>query len=201
MTLVGRLHGGLVFPRRVASLSRLLSALVPRAARLLDFGCGDGLLASLMRSERPDIEVRGADVLVRERTHIPVDRIEGERLPYEDRTFDAVMMIDVLHHTRDPVVQLREASRVSRGIVLIKDHLADPWLAVPRLRFMDFVGNAHHGVALTYNYWPSGRWHSAFREANLAEEVWNEKLGLYPWPASLLFEDGLHFIARLRQGN
>src|SRR6185295_9288744 len=196
MTLIGRLHGGLVFPRRVAVLSRRIAPLIPPGARLLDLGCGDGLMASAIQAGRPDIEVRGADVLVREETHIPVDRIEGERLPYADAAFDAVMMVDVLHHTSDPAAILREASRVSRGAVLIKDHLSDPWLGFARLRFMDFVGNAHHGVALTYNYWPRARWQSAFRDLALTPDVWLEKLDLYPRFVAWLFDDGLHFLAR-----
>jgi SAM-dependent methyltransferase len=199
MTLLGRLHGGLVLGRRVVVLAERLAGLVPPEAKLLDLGCGDGRVSAAIRTARPDVDVRGADLLVREGTPIPVDRIEGERLPYESGSFDVVMMVDVLHHTTDPTSVLREASRVSRGFVLLKDHLSDPWLATVRLRLMDFAGNAHHGVALTYNYWKRDRWRAAFVEARLTEEIWIERLALYPWPVASLFGDGLHFVARLRR--
>lgn len=199
MTLVGRLHDGLVFPRRVSVLARRLSSLIPDGARVLDLGCGDGTLGRAVQSLRPDVAMQGADVLIRANPLIPVDPFDGEKLPYNDGAFDAVMMVDVLHHAKDPMTILREASRVSRAVLLIKDHLSDPWLAVPRLRLMDFVGNAHHGVALPYNYWTRERWRLVFRQVGLTEDARVERLGLYAWPAALIFEDGLHFLARLRR--
>jgi hypothetical protein len=62
---------------------------------------------------------------------------------------------------------------------------------------MDWVGNARHGVALPYNYWPRSKWLDAFNDLDLRLNVWKEDLGLYPWPANLVFERSLHFVARL----
>jgi SAM-dependent methyltransferase len=197
-TVVGRLHDVLVFPRRVRVLAERLAPHFPEGARVLDFGCGDGLVAARVAALRPDLSMRGVDVLARPRAHIPVDLFDGGTLPYSDGEFDAVMIVDVLHHAEDPASVLREARRVCRGVVVLKDHLCDPWLGRPRLRLMDFVGNAHHGVALTYNYWSRARWRAAFREIGLTEEWWSERLGLYPAAAAWLFEDSLHFLGRLR---
>ena len=69
-----------------------------------------------------------------------------------------------------PTVLLREAARVARQGVVIKDHTRDGILAGPILRFMDFVGNAHHGVALPYNYWPRRCWIGAFEELGLSSD-------------------------------
>jgi SAM-dependent methyltransferase len=142
------------------------------------------------------LQVRGVDVLVRRQTQIPVEAFDGRRLPYADSTFDAALIVDVLHHTDDPAELLREAARVA-PVVVVKDHLADPILAVSRLRFMDWVGNARHGVRLPYNYWTRARWDEAFRVLGLSVETWRSPLGLYPWPASWIFDRGLHFAARL----
>lgn len=198
MRLVDAVHGGLVFPRRVRVLAARLAPLLPPGARTLDLGCGDGRIAAAVGTARPDATIRGADVLVRPQAHVPVDLFDGKTLPYAERTFDAVMIVDVLHHTPDPAALLREARRVCRGVVILKDHLADPWLGTWRLRLMDVVGNARHGVALTYNYWNRAQWRKAFREVGLAEGSWQEKLALYPAWARWLFEDSLHFIAVLR---
>ena len=65
MGLLEKIHGGPVHGRRVRVLSRHLAALIPPRARLLDVGCGDGLLTSLIAQKRPDVSVRGVDVLVR----------------------------------------------------------------------------------------------------------------------------------------
>jgi len=109
------------------------------------------------------------------------------------------MFVDVLHHTDDPLILMREAKRVARTAIVIKDHLAEGALAVPTLRFMDWFGNAHHGVNLPYNYWPKDAWLAAFVEIDVTPVVWTEKLGLYPSPASWIFDRQLHFVTRLQQ--
>lgn len=197
MSLLERIHGGYVYGRRVDVLTRQLSELIPQGARVLDVGCGDGLIAHSVSKQRPDITVEGVDVLVRSRTHIPVAAFDGRRLPHADKSFDAVTFVDVLHHTSDPLVLLREAARVARKAVVIKDHTLNGFLAGPTLRFMDWVGNARHGVVLPYNYWPEERWREAFAALNWSIVHWQRTLRLYPWPANWIFERSLHFVARL----
>lgn len=198
MSFVEAVHGGLVFPRRVRILAERLAPRIPEGAHTLDLGCGDGRIGAAVKAARPDIRVRGADVLERPKTFLEVDVFDGKTLPYADRTFDAVMLVDVLHHTDDPAAALAEARRVCRGSILIKDHLADPWLGRARLKFMDRVGNARHGVALTYNYLDRRAWRALFREVGLIEVSWDEKLRLYPAALRWLFEDSLHFLAELK---
>jgi hypothetical protein len=53
-------------------------------------------------------------------------------------------------------------------------------------------------VVLPYTYWSGREWARAFNQLHLTVETRRETLGLYPWPASLIFERGLHFVARLR---
>jgi SAM-dependent methyltransferase len=197
-SVVGVLHDRLVFNRRAQVLAKILSSLLPPQATVLDVGCGDGTIDALMIKQRPDLSIRGLDALVRPKTKIPVDRFDGEHLPPGDKSFDVVCFVDVLHHTNDPVTLLREARRVARKLVVLKDHTMDGLFAYHTLRLMDWVGNAHHGVALPYNYWPETKWKLAFDEIGLEIEEWRPKVGLYPFPASMVFERGLHFVAALR---
>jgi SAM-dependent methyltransferase len=136
-------------------------------------------------------------VLVRPTTAIPVEHFDGSRRPDADGSVDVVMLVDVLHHAADPMVLLREARRVARRSLVIKDHTRDGLLARPILQLMDWVGNAHHGVVLPYTYWSRREWHSAFAAVNARVEQWRPALGLYPFPASLLFDRSLHFVAVL----
>ena len=85
--------------------------------------------------------------------------------------------------------------------VVIKDHIAEGFLAGATLRFMDRVGNARHGVALPYNYWRRAQWLREIERAGLCPVIWKDALHLYPWPASLVFDRGLHFLCRLEAVN
>ena len=195
------IHQTYVHHRRVRVLSERVSELIPYPARVLDVGCGDGLLASHLSAIRPDIHVHGVDVLIHDRTFVPVTRYDGQTLPYSDDSFDVVTLIDVLHHTTDPVSHLAEAKRVARRAIVVKDHLREGFLAGRTLRLMDRVGNERFGVSLPFNYWERSRWWARFKQLGLVVEAYTERLGLYPWPASLLFGRSLHFATRLSTEN
>jgi SAM-dependent methyltransferase len=160
-------------------------------------GSGDGLLARELLRRRPDVAISGVDVHPRSSPAIAVTLYDGRRLPFPDNVFDALTIVDVLHHADDPVLLLREAARVSRGALLIKDHTSDRFLAVPTLRLMDRIGNARHGVALPYRYWRRQTWFDRFDELGLEVDSWTSDLGLYPAPASWIFGGSLHFVARV----
>lgn len=197
MKAVDQAHRQLVYGRRVRVLGKRLAGVLEPRARVLDVGAGDGVIDSLILAQRPDLQFEGIDVLLRPNSAIEVRQFDGSRIPYTDNSFDVVMFVDVLHHTEDPSALLREAKRVSSRWIVIKDHTRNGMLAGATLRFMDWVGNAHHGVALPYNYWPEERWRTAIADLGLKSEVWNTRLGLYPFPANLVFERKLHFVARL----
>ena len=195
--MLGTAHDRLVYGRRIDVLVRHLAELLPGNATVLDVGSGDGLLARRIMDVRPDLDITGIDVLARPKAHLRVEIFDGVHIPFPSDSFDAVMMVDVLHHATRQEELLREMARVARRSVVIKDHLASGFLAHPTLRFMDWVGNRRHGVALPYSYWPPDRWERSFALAGLHMVEQRTRLGLYPWPASLLFDRRLHFIAAL----
>lgn len=192
-------HDALVVGRRVQGLAALLSEVPPPSASVLDVGCGSGEVLAEMLRLRPDLaaEARGIDVLIRPDTVFPIAHFDGQSIPYPDKSFDVLMFIDVLHHTEDPVVLLKEAQRVARLQVIIKDHVNENPIDHATLRFMDWVGNARHGVSLPYNYLSRAEWDSAFSASSLEVRDWLTKLDIYPVPARWLFGRGLHMITTL----
>jgi len=197
MKIVEFLHERYVFSRRVEVLASHFAELLPPNVKALDVGCGAGQLASRICHLRSDVEIRGIDVVVRDKTLVPVEAFDGVQIPFDEGSFDVVMFCDVLHHTTAPDLLLAEAVRVGRSSLVLKDHTANGLLALPTLRLMDQVGNKRHGVALPYNYWTKAQWESAIASLKLDVQVWRTELHLYPGPVDWVFGRSLHFIARL----
>lgn len=195
--MFNHLHSACIHTRRIRVLADHLLQLIPPASSLLDVGCGDAQLAFRISTLRPDIQLTGVDVLVRESTPIPVRQFDGLHLPFPDNTFDVVQFVDVLHHAQDPNVLLAEAARVARRYILIKDHTCDGLGAAQTLAFMDYIGNKKHGVALPYNYWAYAKWQKTLEQLNLQVDIWEKQLGLYAFPLNCLFGRSLHFLARV----
>jgi SAM-dependent methyltransferase len=196
MPLLRGVHHSRVHTRRVSVLAKHLSALLAPNVAVLDVGAGDGLLAQSVLATRPDLRWTAVDTLARPQSYIPVELFDGEHLPYPDKGFDVVLFVDVLHHTDDPMVLLREAARVARSSILIKDHLRNGFLAAPTLRFMDWIGNAAWGVRLPYNYWSADEWERAREVLHLRTGSALRDLKLYPWWADWWFGRSLHMITR-----
>lgn len=202
LSLLKRTHEGAVFSRRVRVLAELLADRISADASVLDIGCGDGTIASLIARLNPSVHIRGIEFAPRATCLIECASFDGATIPHPSASFDVCMFVDVLHHARDAhgiARLLSEASRVSRRFVLIKDHLSESRVDFRTLQFMDWVGNRPHGVVLPYNYQSRDQWNGQFAQAGLRLRDWNGRFPLYPFPFSALFGRGLHYIALLEK--
>jgi ubiquinone/menaquinone biosynthesis C-methylase UbiE len=195
-----RTHRKVVMGRRVLQISKNISELIPEdVLSVLDVGAGTGEMAQAVNSFRSELTVSGVDVYIRPKTFIPIVKYDGNVLPFDDDSFDAVMTVDVLHHCNDPVSVLKECARVSKRWVLIKDHVSDSVYDEKILKFMDWVGNRAHGVVLPYNYLSSSDWNSAFDRVGLKSVRKVTQLNLYPMPFDIIFGGSLHCLYLLRK--
>src|SRR5205807_4850215 len=98
---------------------------------------------------------------------IACESYDGTHLPFADASFDACVIVDVLHHAAEPAILLRDACRVSRRCVVIKDHFAQNRLDHWTLRLMDWVGNRPHGVRIPYCYRSRSQWREVHEHVGL----------------------------------
>jgi SAM-dependent methyltransferase len=195
------IHRAFVMDRRVSRITSHMAELIPEdVISLLDVGAGTGEIAQAICKIRPELIFSGVEVKIRPKTFIPVVDYDGNQLPFDDNAFDAVIIIDELHHCNDPIAMLQECSRVSKKWVLIKDHITETLLDRAILRFMDWIGNRAHGVVLPYNYLSSAEWASAFNQTGLHSVRKLNQLDLYPIPFDLIFGGSLHCLHLLSKG-
>ena len=101
------------------------SDLLPReASRVLDVGCGDGVLSRLCAFDGHTATIVGIDKK-------DVD-LDTQPLPYHDGLFDAVICLDVVEHVLDPRRLLAEVCRVLHpdGVLI---------LATPNIRWFGYL--------------------------------------------------------------
>ena len=187
MNVLEKIHGGYVHHRRVRVLIQKLSALLPDRGRILDVGCGDGLLSSLLQQNKPNTSITGIDVMVRRATHIPVEQFDGRSIPFADASFDAVIFVDVLHHTDAPMILLREAVRVAREAVVIKDHTKNGLAADATLRFMDRIGNRRYNVPLAVQLLVETEMAGCFRRIESENGYLDKRSWIISVPSRLFF--------------
>ena len=102
----------------------LIGALVPRGAKVLDLGCGDGqLLADLIQQkgcQGRGIEIDEQAVVACVRRGVPVyhgDMLEGMGF-YDTHAFDVVILSQTLQQARDPVRVIEEMLRVGKTAII-----------------------------------------------------------------------------------
>ena len=101
-----------------------------RGARLLDVGCGSGWLGEHFEHYTGIDGSAEAVAAARERGREILQGNVDEPLPFEDASFDGVVLKDLLEHVADPVAVVGEARRVLRpgGRVFASSPDAQRWV-------------------------------------------------------------------------
>jgi SAM-dependent methyltransferase len=168
-----------------------------RVDSLLDVGCGDGFITRAVADRAGARRVAGVELSVPPHGHVPIHRYNGRDLPFPDGSFEAVTLVDVLHHCEDPQRVLDEAVRVAKRKVVIKDHLAFGSKSRWVLRVMDRIGNAKESFDARATYLSFDQWirMSEHAKARFVSFEWPFKIHDLPW--RLVAGSELHFTATL----
>lgn len=156
----------LFFPLRRDNLTRLLAPHLGKGETILDVGSSCGRLAKQLM-DTVGCQMEGIDICLQPHACIPVHLYDGYHFPFEADSFDGVMMVDMLHHTTHPEQILREAARVSRRYILIKDHYWNTPADLLVLKISDYIGNAPYGIDLPYHYLKMPAWMLLFQQLGL----------------------------------
>jgi len=143
---------------------KIIGNLVPEKSRILDLGCGDGLLLEYLIKEREctgyGIELDDNNVLACLKRGVNVLQLnleEGLKL-FEDQSFDVVLQIDTLQHLKNAETMLTETTRVGKvglitfpnfahwpnrisvlnGRMPVTKHLPYQWYNTPNIRVATF---------------------------------------------------------------
>lgn len=196
-----RLLHGPIYAHRLRVLVDELLPHIRAEDQVLDVGCGFGTLGRTILDDPrcpADVTIRGLEPAVREEQLIPVDAYAGDVMPYEDNAFDIVIAADVLHHEKDPKRLVDECKRVSRRLVIIKDHKVDGLLAQSRVSFIDWAANAGYGVPCLYRYHTLAGWREAHQQHDFEIVAERTSMNLYPPLVNLLFGRQLQYLAVLK---
>lgn len=190
------LHGP-IYQRRIDTLVALLAPHLRTGDRVVDIGCGFGQLGHELQNavgNERNVEVTGLEKSPRGDELINVVPYPGGRIPFEDRSFDVVIVADVLHHESDPERLLDECIRVSRRLLVIKDHQLHGFAAKWRVSFIDWAANAGYGVKCLFRYNTARQWRELTRRKSLEPVEELQSMNIYPPVVNFLFGGSLHYF-------
>ena len=118
--------------RKFLHFSYALNALRKVKGKVLDIGCGSGRLTSEIKKTRRELEITGCDKDLEPLDYfekyfnngINIVHCDAQKLPFKEKSFNAILMFDILEHLEKPKNALKEVHRtLKKGGIF---HLAVP---------------------------------------------------------------------------
>lgn len=149
---------------------QLLAPYIQPTSRILDIGCGSGMLAHVLEHQLGFTSVFNVDVEDLRQFPLRHHQVcDCTALPFDGSSFDVTILTFVLHHIPDAgkLAVLREAIRVTRGHLFILEDTPD--------NFLDDVINWVHGwswqlkrgTRAGFGFYTFAQWRALFAELGL----------------------------------
>lgn len=164
-------------------VSRFLPFLSPNE-KILDIGCGNGLVSLYLQKKGFDITALDvADLAYSPKIKVMV--YNGENIPFADNQFDVALLLTVLHHTDSPEKVLKEAARVAKKILIIEDIYENPFQQYLTYIMDTFVNFGFSNM--TYQNKSDKAWRQLFAEMSLQVENVSYKRVLFFFKQATFF--------------
>ena len=163
-----------IFPRHFIDMkftlvhrSKILTSLykdwIHKSDNVLDIGCGNGIVANELKNYF-NCKMTCTDIMNYLKVSFPFKIMKNENeIPFKDNTFDVSLLNDVLHHTNNQKQMIKEASRVSKNVLIFE---VSPSLKV---KVADYLINKLHNPRMKtpFNFRNLYGWEQLFEEVNL----------------------------------
>jgi ubiquinone/menaquinone biosynthesis C-methylase UbiE len=107
-----------LYRKRAVYYSGLIKDYIKKNEKVLDIGAGSGYIAEIL-SKKADLTL--LDIKDYNQTRLPLKLYDGKNIPFKDNSFDAALILTVLHYAPETEKFLKEVKRVSRKIIIIDD--------------------------------------------------------------------------------
>ena len=152
--------------RRAKNVSGFLKNYIKKGESILDIGSGNGTILKQIGKDC-DVKIQGIDIIDYKEIDIPFKLFDGKTIPFKDKSFDNVLIIQTLHHCDDPIRILKESVRVSKKkIIILEDVYINPLHRIITSGY-DYLMNFRHAVNTPFNFKKEEEWITVFKKLNL----------------------------------
>ncbi|QLL10303.1 class I SAM-dependent methyltransferase [Mycobacterium vicinigordonae] len=112
---------------RLRDQAEALAEYVDHGDTVLDVGCGTGHLSVYLR-DMYGVKPTGIDLTDSRASEITLTEysdFDGTSIPFPDKSFDHVVLSEVLHHSHDPVALAAQCRRVARRRIFVFEDMPD----------------------------------------------------------------------------
>jgi ubiquinone/menaquinone biosynthesis C-methylase UbiE len=143
--------------KRAEEISSIIGKYIIKNKEILDIGLGNGINAEVIAKEHK-VDITGIDVIDYNETKIKLKIYDGKTIPFKNKSFDTVLIIQVLHHCDKPERVLGEAIRVAKRRVIVVEDIARNAIHMQMSKIYDFLANFRHGVNVPFNFKTVPEW-------------------------------------------
>jgi len=151
--------------KRAQTKKELFKEYLPSHSKIIDIGTGSGQFSLVLKENGH--QVTSVDIKDKTNTNLITPTVyNGEKLPYNNNSFDISMLITVLHHCPNPENVFQEAARVSKNRIFVLEdvysNLVMKYLTwwMDSLMNLEFFGHPHTNKS-------EAEWENLFKENHL----------------------------------